>query len=115
MAEVYLSIQNEDPDEGDILLLGDFNDSPDNDRFQSIVEITSMTCIFQPQLKTTISDKSLYDNICYQEREVNEYTEEKGILKFDETMFGNNDSKASLAVSDHRPVWAVFATDMDDD
>ena len=29
--------------------------------------------------------------------------------------FGNDDKAANLAVSDHRPVWAVFSTTQDDD
>ena len=31
------------------------------------------------------------------------------------TVFGNNNRAASLAVSDHRPVWARFQTDLPDD
>ena len=35
--------------------------------------------------------------------------------RFDETDFGNDDKAANLAVSDHRPVWAVFSVTQDDD
>ncbi|MGA1826570.1 MAG: hypothetical protein ACMUIP_18100 [bacterium] len=44
-----------------------------------------------------------------------EYTGNSGIDMFDEEMFGNDDRKASLAVSDHRPIWAEFRIDVDDD
>ena len=38
-----------------------------------------------------------------------------GIIKFDEVLFGNDDKKASLMISDHRPLWAEFDTRVDDD
>ena len=38
-----------------------------------------------------------------------------GIIKFDEVLFGNVDMNASLMISDHRPLWAEFETDVDDD
>ena len=44
-----------------------------------------------------------------------EYTGESGIDRFDEIHFGNDDAAASLAVSDHRPVWGIFRIDADDD
>ena len=34
---------------------------------------------------------------------------------FDVTVFNNDDRAASLAVSDHRPVWAIFETSNTDD
>ena len=42
---------------------------------------------------------------------VTEYLGSSGIDKFDETDFGNDDKAANLAVSDHRPVWALFRID----
>ena len=38
-----------------------------------------------------------------------------GIIKFDELLFGNDDRKASLMISDHRPLWAEFEVSVDDD
>ncbi len=34
--------------------------------------------------------------------------------RFDETDFHNDDEAASLAVSDHRPIWASFYVDKED-
>lgn len=68
-----------------------------------------------PPVKTTITDTSLYDNFWFQQQYVREYVEKSGVYKFDETVFNNNDSKARLAVSDHRPVWARFDTSRQDD
>jgi len=44
-----------------------------------------------------------------------EFTSTYGIIKFDEVLFGNDDKKASLTVSDHRPLWAEFEVIADDD
>ena len=47
---------------------------------------------------------------------VTEYTGQNGVDDFDVTVFDNDDKAASLAVSDHRPIWATFRTDgVDDD
>jgi hypothetical protein len=46
---------------------------------------------------------------------VREYTGENGIDAFDLAVFGNDDEAASLAVSDHRPIWANFSSAADDD
>ena len=73
-----------------------------------------MTNLFNPPQKSVIYDSNLYDNIWFQTKYVKAYTGQKGIDKFDETDFANNDKAASLAVSDHRPVWAIFDTKIDD-
>ncbi|HJN29963.1 MAG TPA: hypothetical protein QF604_18825, partial [Candidatus Latescibacteria bacterium] len=64
-------------------------------------------------VKTTISDASLYDNFWWDS--ITEWTGESGIDRFDEAVFGDDDGAASLAVSDHRPIWVTFRTDVDDD
>ncbi|MCZ6677848.1 MAG: hypothetical protein O7E52_11425 [Candidatus Poribacteria bacterium] len=101
--DVYRAIQDADPTEPDILLIGDFNRNPE------------MTCLFNLPQKSHIKDTSLYDNIWIQTDSVTEYTGRIGIDRFDEIRFGNDDRAASLAVSDHRPVWAEFRVDYDDD
>ena len=73
--------------------------------------IPSMTRLFEFPQKSHIRDSSLYDNIFFQADYVTEYLGRSGIDKFDETDFGNDDKAANLAVSDHRPVWAVFRID----
>ena len=74
-----------------------------------------MEHLFSLPAKTNIRDTKLYDNIWFQSRYVTEYNGTKGIDKFDETFFADDDKSASLAVSDHRPIWAEFTTDKDDD
>ena len=95
--------------EEDVLLVGDFNRNPnDAEAYGPIMAIPSMTRLFELPQKSHIRDSSLYDNIFFQTDFVTEYLGISGIDKFDETDFGNDDKAASLAVSDHRPVWAVF-------
>lgn len=115
LAEVYNRIQDDDPDEQDIILCGDFNFPPKDEGFDDIKSISGMTFLILPPGKTTITDTSLYDNFWFQKEYVAEYTGQSGIYKFDEIIFNNDDRKASLAVSDHRPIWAEFDTSRDDD
>ena len=116
LADVYKYVQAANGAEEDVLLLGDFNRNPtDADAYSRIMTIPSMTRLFQFPQKSHIKDSSLYDNIFFQKKHLTEYLNRSGIDKFDETDFGNNDKAASLAVSDHRPVWAVFRTSLDDD
>ena len=116
LADVYKYVQEANGDEDDVLLLGDFNRNPnDADAYSRIMAIPSMTRLFELPQKSHIRDSSLYDNIFFQSDYVTEYLNRSGIDRFDETDFGNDDKAANLAVSDHRPVWAVFSINRDDD
>ena len=116
LANVYQAVQAMDGAEQDVILLGDFNRNPDDQSaYGPLLSIRSMGHLFQLPQKSHIKDTSLYDNIFFQTRHVTEYTGDSGIERFDETHFGNNDAAASLAVSDHRPVWGTFRIDVDDD
>ena len=102
--------------EEDVLLVGDFNRNPnDAESYSRIMAIPSMTRLFELPQKSHIRDSSLYDNIYFQADAVTEYLGRCGIDRFDETDFGNDDKAANLAVSDHRPIWAVFSINRDDD
>ena len=109
--DVYRAVQDGDPNEQDVIVLGDFNLSPEDHGFAEMLAM--LTPLFTGNRYTTISEnaRSLYDNIWFDPEHVAEYSGENGIDAFDVTVFGNNDRAASLAVSDHRPVWARFNTD----
>ena len=112
LGEVYKYVQEANGAEDDVLLVGDFNRNPiDAGAYSNIMAIPSMIRLFEFPQKSHIRDSSLYDNIFFQADYVTEYLGSSGIDKFDETDFGNDDQAASLAVSDHRPVWAVFRID----
>ena len=116
LANVYQSVQAADDAEQDVILLGDFNRNPDDQSaYGRLLSIPSMRHLFQLPHKSHIKDTSLYDNIFFQTHHVTEYTRDSGIERFDEIHFGNDDAAASLAVSDHRPVWGTFRIDTDDD
>ena len=116
LADVYQAVQAADKTEQDVILLGDFNRNPDDQlAYGRLLSIPSMRHLFQLPQKSHIKDTSLYDNIFFQTNYVTEYTGESGIERFDEAHFGNDDAAASLAVSDHRPVWGTFRIDIDDD
>ena len=116
LANVYRAVQAMNGAEQDVILLGDFNRNPDDLlAYQPLMSIPGMTHLFQLPEKSHIKDTSLYDNIFFQSSYVTEYTGNSGIDRFDETDFGNDDEAASLAASDHRPVWAEFRIDSDDD
>jgi len=110
LSKAYSYIQNEDPKEKDVIVVGDFNCPPTDEGWSDIKEYPTMVYLIKPPAKTTITDTSLYDNFWFQTQYVTEYTGKEGIDKFDETIFDNDDKKASKVVSDHRPVWAVFDT-----
>ncbi len=74
-----------------------------------------MTFLIEPPNKTTVTDTSLYDNFWFQNEYLTEYNQNSGIDMFDQTMFNNDDTKAKLVVSDHRPIWAVFNISREDD
>ena len=114
--EVYAAGQDADPLEQDVILLGDFNLPPGDAAF------ANLKAILEPLITgtryTTISEnaKSLYDNFWFDAAFVSEYDGQNGVDDFDVTVFDNDDRAASLAVSDHRPIWATFETDgVDDD
>ncbi len=115
LAKVYNKVQDEDPTEQDIIIMGDFNFSPDDKGFDNLKTINTMTFLIEPPNKTTVTDTSLYDNFWFQNEYLTEYNQNSGIDMFDETMFNNDDTKAKLAVSDHRPIWAMFNITQEDD
>ena len=112
LAEVYEYVQEANGAEDDVLLVGDFNREPsDTIAYSNLMALPSMTQLFQLPQKSHIRNSSLYDNIFFQTDYVTEYLGSFGIDKFDETDFGNDDQAANLAVSDHRPIWAMFSID----
>lgn len=100
-------------DEADIILVGGFNLEPADEGFDGLR--TLATPLSTGDVRTTVTETGLYDNIWLTEATQPEYTGEWGVYRFDQISFENNDAAAALAVSDHRPVWAVFSTTADDD
>ena len=115
MVDVYQTVQDADPDEQDVILLGDFNLPPEDAAWGDLPVLTPPLIIGDRY--TTISEnaESLYDNFWFDRELVREYTGSNGVEAFDVAVFDNDDRAASLAVSDHRPIWATFNMDGPDD
>lgn len=109
--EVVAAVEEANGPENDIILAGDFNFAADDHGW----ELSGYEPIVSPATPTTITETSSYDNFWI---DPNDTTELEGLIEvyaFDEVMFDNDDEAASLAVSDHRPVAAVFRNDLGDD
>lgn len=100
------------PGEEDVLLVGDFNLPPDDAGLDELRQI--LRPVFPAGTGTTIADNDL-DNVWLDPEASREYTGVAGVDRFDESAFAGDDDAASLAVSDHRPLWLRFATDGPDD
>jgi endonuclease/exonuclease/phosphatase family metal-dependent hydrolase len=111
IASVYEYYQEKDPAENDLILTGDFNTQPTHYNFDYIKEIPGITLAIQEGKSTIGKTGHLYDNIIF-DSNTDEYTRLSGIHYFDT---GMEMDAAKQAISDHRPVWAVFCTGMDDD
>ena len=110
IASVYEYYQEKDS-ENDLILTGDFNTQPTQDNFDYIWAIPDVNVAIQSGKSTLGKTGNLYDNIIF-DSNTDEYTRLSGIHYFDT---GMEMDKAKNAISDHRPVWAVFCTGMDDD
>ena len=111
MDEVVAAVDDSNGAERDIILGGDFNFEADDYGW----ELSGHNPVIPPSVPTTITETSSYDNFWINERETTEYVALIEVYPFDETMFGDDDDAASLAVSDHRPVALSFRTDGPDD
>lgn len=100
-----------DGEEEDQILLGDFNFDADDPGW----ELERMLPVVPPELKTTITDTSSYDNIWIDPERTREYAGFLEMYRFDEELFSDDDKAARLAVSDHRPVAVLISTTMGDD
>lgn len=113
LARVVHLVQLIEEEEDDVLVAGDFNLEPDDEGL-SWVRDWGWESLLDGSEPTTISDSATYDTI-WRCAETTEWTGAVGVDRFDETVFAGDDEAASLAVSDHRPVWAKFATHGPDD
>ncbi|MBW3005068.1 endonuclease/exonuclease/phosphatase family protein [Candidatus Woesearchaeota archaeon] len=110
IASVYEYYQEKDT-ENDWILTGDFNTQPTHSNFDYIKSIPGITLAITNGKSTLGKTGNLYDNIIF-DSNTEEFTGLSGIHYFDT---GMDMDAAKEAISDHRPVYAVFCTGMDDD
>lgn len=119
MADVFAEIQDSDPLENDVILVGDFNLSSGSGSWNDLKALPHITFMLAPPTRTSIGYtkmSKLYDNIWFQAHHLGEWTGDAGTYEFfhdfdDEDKF----TAARWYVSDHVPIYAVFRTDMIDD
>lgn len=117
MDEVYKKVQERNGPEQDVLLVGDFNLEPSASEFEGLLkskdqDLSTMIFLFnEKNHRTMVNSNNLNDNIFFQRKHLSEYLH-SGVDKFDKRDLGGVSAKD---ISDHRPVWAVFRTDLEDD
>ena len=109
--EVLAAVDEANGAEADVMLLGDFNFPADDGGWQ----LDGWEPTVAPTQKTTISERSSYDNLWRRPGATGEFRGLVEIYAFDDRLFGGDDEAASLAVSDHRPVAVMFETGLGDD
>jgi endonuclease/exonuclease/phosphatase family metal-dependent hydrolase len=103
LADVYVSVRQFEYPEDDVVLLGDFNASPD--RMQKLGGIPAFLPLIA-DLPTNARKNKTLDNILIDSQTTREFTGRAGTIDM-ESVFGLT-SQQVLEVSDHLPVWAEF-------
>lgn len=98
--------------EKDIILLGDFNEQKSRPNLSYLHAAGFQTDV---RIGTNLSSREMYDHILIHPNHTREYLGQTAVFAFDELLYGNDDKQAVTAVSDHRPVYADFATTGPDD
>lgn len=98
--------------ERDIIILGDLNEQRSRPNLHYFTARGWRAVNDQP---TNLGSTEVYDNLLLHPVHTREWTRRVGVVRFDETHYGNDDKRAADDVSDHRPVWADFATAGPDD
>ncbi|HEX2971326.1 MAG TPA: endonuclease/exonuclease/phosphatase family protein [Tepidisphaeraceae bacterium] len=98
--------------EKDLIVLGDFNEFRRGGNLHYWQDLGWKQLILEP---TNLSSTEIYDNLLIDPRPTREFAGTTGVIRFDEIRYQNNDKTASDDVSDHRPAYADFATDLPDD
>merc|ERR1712060_478663 len=107
--------------EGDVMLMGDFNVEPTDSAWDVARTAGWVPLLEGDNLKSMVGDTHLYDNIWVHSSNTasSEWLGASGAIRFDKVLkFGTGAEAAKKAIkelSDHRPTWALFAADIDDD
>jgi hypothetical protein len=118
LSAAYLDLQNNTPNENDIILLGDFNGKAPGVIAGSYITMDALAQI--PNIIFTINEETntrggkAYDNIIFQDNYTTEYSNLSGVNTF-WLPYGLNEDQG-FAISDHKLVWVMFnIPDTDDD
>jgi hypothetical protein len=98
--------------EKDVIVLGDFNEEHVGGNLHYFLEEGWESVNHDP---TNLSGSETYDSLLIDPTNTREWSGVAGSIHFDETRYGNDDKQALNAVSDHRPAYADFVTNLPDD
>jgi len=121
LADVWAYIQDLDPDENDIILMGDFNrDKPTHSAFSDLKDLGLEVLVTKTGTRTTygrtLSGGSWYDHMWIDPDFTSvEWTRQAGIGTPGNDSAGEGCTQELKGISDHCPVWAIFSTTTDDD
>jgi len=121
LQSVWGYVQNLDPDEDDLILLGDFNrDRPTHSAFDQLCQMGITPVLTETGTRTTfgrtVTGGSWYDHIWVDLQHTGaELTDQVGAGTPLENSSGRGCPASIEKASDHCPVWAVFSTISDDD
>ncbi len=99
--------------ERDVIVLGDFNTT--TRRGGSLAPFEANGWLAAIDAPTNLGGTETLDNLVFDPSRVTEWTGAAGVVRFDDARFAGDDTEARRRVSDHRPVYANFATDGGDD
>ena len=100
LAEIY----ERHPQEDDFILLGDFNEEPDD--YARYRWMRQQHAALPSRWKTNTAMTKAYDNIVFDQTLTAEFTNQAGVMNLmEEYKISKDDAKH---ISDHMPVWAVF-------
>ncbi len=100
-----------------VWICGDFNFDPDDQGWDEFKAEDSMEFAISAPAKTTIADRSLYDNCWWPEAMTEIIADTAFVYEFDETMYPVGSRKeANRLTGDHRPIGViVLPLAVDDD
>jgi len=104
MDDVYYAVANDQSDEDDVILLGDFN--VNYRQIGQLARVAHIHWVITNQETTTRKTKS-YDNIFFSSRATTEFMGRGGVMDFLREF--NLTEADALEISDHMPVWAEFS------
>ena len=118
LKNAFMNLQDNTPDEDDIILLGDLNAKAPGTSAGSYITMDVFTSIpnilFAINEETNTRGGKAYDNIVFQENYVSEFIGSSDVYTF-WTDYGLSEDDG-FRISDHKLIWAEFTiTDMVDD
>ena len=109
--DVYRTVQDADPDENDVILLGDLNEKADN--LYELGQVKDIIIVLHDaSVKTNTRKTKQYDNILFDKNTAEEYTGYYEVFDYEKVFMISMEE--ALKISDHRPVSAKFIRDGSD-